>query len=82
MKYITEKLSVVVMPEGEPIFSERATRVSIDDEAGGCFVEVQQQGGPEIGKIQIDPQEWPAIKDAIEAMLEVCARIDAAHAQK
>lgn len=40
MTYETRNLSIVVVPNGETIFSERATTVSIDDEGAGEFVTV------------------------------------------
>lgn len=55
----------VVVPENEPIYSERATQIKIEDEAAGPFVVVSQ----EEGRIAIDPEEWPAIRDAIETMM-------------
>mgnify|MGYP000650360830 CR=1 FL=1 len=36
----TRITSLIVLPEGEPIFSERATIVRIEDEAGG---EIQER---------------------------------------
>ena len=62
--------SLIVVPKGEPIFSEQATVVRLQDEAAGLFVEVQQmhRNG---GLIAIDPEEWPALSDAIDRMIEV-----------
>ena len=67
---------VTVKPTTEPIFSEQATLIKITDESGGCFVEVEQNGAPGIGKIQIDRGEWPMIRDTIEEMLTVCERLN------
>jgi hypothetical protein len=55
------------MPKDEPIFSERATHISIEDEAAGEFVAIEQT---QIGKIHIDITEWPEIKKAIDEMIE------------
>lgn len=63
---------LVVSPSFEPIFSEMATTVTIEDEAAGEFVEVEQNGGPGIGKIQISPEEWPALRAAINRMIKMC----------
>lgn len=76
MKYITNTKSLIVRPEGEAIFSERATTVSVDDEAAGTFVVIEQFGRSDSGKVAIDPEEWPAIRDAVEAMLAECEKID------
>ena len=78
MKFKIDKLALIVRPENDDIFSERATRVSIEDEAAGCFVEVAQHGSLNsgIGKIQITRDEWPCLREAIETMLDVCDSID------
>lgn len=57
-----------VVPEGEPIFSEQAFMVEIDDEAGGEFVVVYDCDG----KIRFNAAEWPALRDAIERMIGEC----------
>ena len=70
--YETRILSVLVNKRGESIFSERATTVSISDEAGGEFVTVEQHMDAGSGKIAIDPGEWPFLRDAIEKMIKEC----------
>lgn len=64
---------VVVVPEGEAIFSEMATTVEIDDEAGGEFVTVTQDDRNDLGKIAINPEEWPALRAAINRMVRACS---------
>jgi DNA-binding protein YbaB len=77
MNYISRTLSVIVMPETEPVYSEMATRITIEDEAGGEFVEVSQEGRLSLGKIAIDPAEWPTLRAAIDDMIAQCrARSD------
>jgi archaeosine-15-forming tRNA-guanine transglycosylase len=74
-EYKKRVLSVVVLPEGEPVFSQYATTVAIDDEAGGEFVVVSQDGAMrEAGSIAIDAQEWPALRDAIDLMIAECRK--------
>jgi len=63
--------SLIVKPHKEPIFSEQATIIALEDEAAGLYVTVTQTHGHP--KIAITAEEWPAIKEAIERMLEVCA---------
>lgn len=63
---------LTVLPPGAPLFSEMATDVLIDDEAAGEFVVVSQEGRVGAGKISIDPAEWPALRDAIERMINEC----------
>ena len=43
MRYTSRITQITVLPVGEPIFSERATVISIDDEAAGEFITVKQQ---------------------------------------
>lgn len=69
-KYETRTTRITVAPEGEPTFSEMATHIEIDDEAAGEFVSVTQPGGA--GGIKICPQEWPAIREAIDKMIGEC----------
>lgn len=72
MKYETRVTALVVLPVGQPTFSEMATTVEIADEAAGEFVEVKQRGRIDIGKIQINPEEWPALRAAIDRMIAEC----------
>jgi hypothetical protein len=65
----TRTLAVIVLPEGETIFHERATRIEIDDEATGEFLTLHQCEG---GKIRIDPSEWPKLRAAINRMIRQC----------
>ena len=67
-------LSIVVLPESDPIFSEMATRVDIVDEAGGEFVKVSQNLGRTDGDgaIFVSPDEWPALRQAIDRMVGEC----------
>ena len=68
MSYETRTVGFVVVPEGEAIFIERATRVSISDEGGGEFVSACQESG----ELRIDPDEWPAIRDAVDKAVKEC----------
>jgi predicted transport protein len=63
---------IVVCPPTEPLFSEMATTVQITDEAAGEFVEVSQTGAPGIGKVQITPEDWPALRAAINRLVRQC----------
>ena len=69
MKYNTRCTSITVVPEGEKIFSEMATEISITDEGGGEFLEITQTHS-ECGTIRIDPKEWPAIRSAVNRMMK------------
>ena len=70
--YHTITKGLIVKPKGEPIYSEMATEVYIDDDAGGPYVVIEQHGRTDVGKVCIDQEEWPLIKDAVEQMLAVC----------
>ncbi|MDN6638030.1 MAG: hypothetical protein L0L05_06790 [Yaniella sp.] len=69
MKKRTTQLTVT--PEGEPIFSERAYTISIDDHGAGEFVTVCARAASK-GEVAIDKNEWPALRDAIDFMVEEC----------
>lgn len=72
-KYETRTLKIGVCLEGSPIFDESMTTIEINDEAGGEYLKINQhREGVEPGTIYIDPYEWPALKMAIEKMLEAC----------
>lgn len=64
--------SVIVLPAGEPIYSEMATTIALEDEAAGLFVVVRQSGKDEAGQISFCHEEWPVIREQIEKMLAVC----------
>lgn len=73
-KIIPKKL--IVLPEGDPVFSDQATTIEIVDEAAGAFVEVEQLGDNASGKIRITSEEWPKIKKAINKMISICDRLN------
>lgn len=60
--------SLVILPKGDSLFSERAIIVGMEDDAGGPYVVVKQ----ERGEIALDPEEWPLVREAIERMLRSC----------
>jgi hypothetical protein len=73
----TRIISIVVNKPGEPIFSETATTISIEDDAAGEYVTVCQNtdaGGD--GKFSINPEEWPAMRRAINKMIKECRNAD------
>lgn len=68
---ITQK---TIVPTGEPIYSEQATIVSIEDESGGEYVKIKQYSEDlEKGEIAINPgEEWETLKSVIEDMIGKC----------
>ena len=75
---ITRTTQVVVLPEDQPIFSEMATKVTIVDEGAGEFVEVGQSGHISLGKIVINTNEWPALREAIDTMIAQLCHVEKA----
>lgn len=71
----TRPIKWVVHPDGEPTYSEMATDIEIVDECGGEFVEVSQSAG-EYGKIGVTPEDWPAIRKAINRAIKQCRKIN------
>ena len=72
-EYETLISAVTVLPKGEPMYSEMATTIRLEDEAGGLFVVVEQDGGHVDKKgVAIDQAEWPQIRKAIDTLMEVC----------
>jgi len=73
MKYEKRVTKLTVLPEGERIFSEAATDIVIEDEAGGEFVRViQSDDNAAMGTIQITTEEWPILREAINEMITEC----------
>lgn len=74
MSYDTIIQAVVVVPSGEPLFNERATKIALDDNGAGLFVAISQDGRSDIPSrtIQFDTTEWPAVCAAINQMMRAC----------
>jgi hypothetical protein len=70
METETRTLALIVLPAGETIFHEQATRIETEDDGAGEFVAVKQNSGG--GKITIDPSEWPKLRAAINRMIRQC----------
>jgi len=60
-----------IAPEGEPIFHERAYTVTIDDQAAGEYVVIHSMD-EDAGKLTVDPQDWPALREAIDTLIREC----------
>ncbi len=72
MKMTTRTTQVFVLPEGQPLYAESATKIEITDEAAGEFVTIDQSGTSDFGKIAINPEEWPAIREVVDKMIAEC----------
>jgi hypothetical protein len=64
--------AIVLAPEGDAIFSERAHKIEIEDEAAGQFIKVScNLGSTDLaGTITIECEEWPALRKAINKMVK------------
>ena len=70
-KYKTTILQVSVhREEFNPIFGEGNTYVSVDDEAGGPFLTIQQtEDVMENGKVRMDYEEFMAVAEAAKMLM-------------
>jgi hypothetical protein len=65
--------SIVVAPHGADMYEPGVTEISIQDNAGGEYVTVKQlYYQVERSSIEIDPDHWPVLRQAIEWMLRQC----------
>jgi hypothetical protein len=63
---------LTVKPVDETIFSEEAYQITLSDEGGGEFVVVHSFCSGT--RLQIDPAEWPYLRDAIDTMVAQCTK--------
>lgn len=74
--------TLMLLPRNEEIYSERATRIRLNDEAGGLFVEVVQEytsNQPQAENcVQISDSEWPLLREAIDRQFAEIERMEAA----
>ena len=72
-EYTLIDVAMIVVPKGAFMHSEQATRIEVQDDGGGPYIEVSQESGG----IKIDPEEWPSIKRAIEQMIGTAQALEA-----
>ena len=70
---ITLTTRLCVVPSGKPIHDEAATTIGLDDDSGGLFVVIRQEDNLDTNEVKIDPEEWPAIRAAVNRMVRECA---------
>ena len=70
MNFEKRVVGIAVSQEGEPIYSELTTHVRIADESGGEYVEVEQSGRNDLGKIAIEPDGTRVLKAATQEDLK------------
>ena len=67
-------------PDGAPKPGHHVLRttaghlISLDDEGGGLFVVIRQEDNLDTNEVKIDPEEWPAIRAAVNRMARECAK--------
>ena len=65
-----------VIPSGKTFNDEGVTIIGMDDDGGGAFVTIRQEEQLNANEIRIDPDEWPAVRAAINRMVRECGRVD------
>ena len=78
MKIEYERITteVTIKPKGEPIFHELATKIRIDDEAGGPFLRISQVRDERNQEITVDIESWGPLRDGIEYMMSNCIAME------
>lgn len=56
-----------LQPPNEPIHGQGVTVLTVEDDGGGEYLSVEQADGT--GKICIDPEAWPLLREAVDAAL-------------
>lgn len=72
IEYETREKSLVVLPKGADMLLEYATVIEITDvdEPGNEYAVLRQDSG----KIFITPDEWPALRKAMDRIIRHCRR--------
>jgi hypothetical protein len=55
MKFETRVKTIIVAPVGEPMLSEKATEISIEDQGAGEYIVISQCHGGASQSIMLDP---------------------------
>ena len=74
-EYERRIISMIVLPKGEPIYSELATTITIEDESAGEFIKISQTTSDEV-ELAFDREEWLAVRDAVDLMFDMCRKSD------
>ena len=73
-EYEQRVIEVIMVPKGEPIFSEAAYSVKIVDDAAGEFVLLQGTYQDTPGQIAVDPDQWPDLRAVIDDAFKRCRK--------
>ncbi len=75
MSYKTRPVKMMIHREADGILSEMSTFIEVADEGAGEFLVIfQENNHSEKGKVGIEAEEWPVIRDTIEKMLKECRK--------
>jgi hypothetical protein len=71
MSYASTILKIAIHPDTEnPIFGECSTHVSVEDDAGGAFIVLEQSNDEaKVGTVRLDPDELDLIVSASKQLL-------------
>jgi hypothetical protein len=72
MSHEIRTLKIGVCRKGYQIFDDSMTEIEIIDEAAGEFLKISQCSEHSEGSIQIEKEEWPTLKAAIDKMFNEC----------
>lgn len=79
MKYTTRTTQIMILPEGEPIFSDQGTSVTIRDDAAGEYLVIGQiRDDFEKGEIRLTQEEYLPVCSAISFMMGEIKRYEKA----
>lgn len=73
-KLITRITRMHIIPEGEPIYTEKGYTVEIDDESGGEFVIVKDGSTADGAGVRIDPKDWIEVRAAVNDLMDQIKR--------
>lgn len=73
-KLTTRITRMHIIPEGEPIYTEKGYTVEIDDEAGGEFVIVKDGSIADGTGVKIDPADWIEVRAAVNDLMDQIER--------
>ncbi len=79
LEYTIRTTQLTVVPQGQPLFDERATVVEIEDDGAGEFVSLFQardSAETDSPKIRLDPGEWPTVRLAVDRLFLNCRPLD------
>lgn len=65
-----------VIPSGKTMDDEGVTIIGMDTEGGGAFVTIRQESAMDSDIIRIDPDEWPAVRAAVNRMVRECRGVE------